>query len=699
LECGGSEWSASLDSSKPVVKGSTACPDAAILRRSKLLEFIDEAPAGRYKALAAFIDVSRVEKSEQSLRDARNNIRDKIDVASQAKVDAIRDMELAWQAEGCPAPDAVRWAEDKADEDLERLLATQNKIAAVLTAFEQTRLAQDERHRSEAECTAAEATLESARQELHAAEIESAATESQLLQLLRQAQSYVETHPDLTVCPVCEQPIDAAQLRSRIIARREAGRAVEEALANVLQAQSTLDEHRRVLDSREEGVIRWGRSLAELVRTSEVAVPQAQSVIWSAYPLVFGDLDLNLRKPAVEEVGLMLERLGPLEASFEGARNSVGNDVANLRNIQTLSRNLARQAELLDGLEPQRQRLDRALQIMEGERRGYVEGILDLVTDRIEALYSRLHPDEKVGNIKFLLDPDKRASLSVRGSFETQTDIPPQAYYSESHLDTLGICIFLALAERRASDDTFIVLDDVLTSTDQAHLDRFIEMIHDECAVRRQVVLTTHYRPLRDRYRYAQGPVANVQLIELKRWTRARGVSHTNTKPEIDELRRLLTVEPLDRQALASRAGILLEATLDKLTLLYHCRVRRQAGNDYDLGDLFGGIDKRLKKALQTGAEPHRDAVRLEAAFDRLASSKWVRSQVGAHYNYTGMEVSDKEVIEFGQATLDLLESLVCPKCGDLPRKSDGSLWWCGCDTRWLSPLANPGGSVEVASN
>jgi energy-coupling factor transporter ATP-binding protein EcfA2 len=264
LECGGSKWSASLDSSKPVVKGPTACPDAAILRRSKLLEFIDEAPAGRYKALAAFIDVSKVEKSEQGLRDARKNVTNEIDSATQAKVDAIRDMELAWKAEGCPGPDAVRWAGGKAGEDLDTLLTTHNEITAILAAFGQTRLAQDERHTSEAEYATAEATLESARQELHAAESESAAAESQLLLLLGQAQSYIETHTDLALCPVCEQPIDPAQLRSSIIARREAGRAVEEALQEVWQAQGTVDERKRVLDSREEHVMRWGRRLAEV---------------------------------------------------------------------------------------------------------------------------------------------------------------------------------------------------------------------------------------------------------------------------------------------------------------------------------------------------------------------------------------------------------------------------------------------------
>lgn len=236
LECGGSEWSASLDSSKPVVKGSTICPDAAILRRSKLLDFIDEAPAGRYKALAAFIDVSKLEKSEQSLCDARNNIRDKIESAIQAQADAVTNRDLAWKAEGCPAPGAVQWAQVKASDDLSTLLKAQGEIAAILTAFGQARQAEIARSTSEGEWVAAEAALESARHELHAAESESAAAESQLLDLLEQAQTYIEAHPDLALCPVCERPIDPAQLRTRIIARREMARAVQEASAKVRQA-------------------------------------------------------------------------------------------------------------------------------------------------------------------------------------------------------------------------------------------------------------------------------------------------------------------------------------------------------------------------------------------------------------------------------------------------------------------------------
>ena len=73
--------------------------------------------------------------------------------------------------------------------------------------------------------------------------------------------------------------------------------------------------------------------------------------------------------------------------------------------------------------------------------------------------------------------------------------------------------MFLALAKHFIDANTVVVLDDVVTSIDQAHMERFMNLLHDEAANFNQLIITTHYRPWRDRYRYAKGPAANVQLI------------------------------------------------------------------------------------------------------------------------------------------------------------------------------------------
>jgi hypothetical protein len=283
--------------------------------------------------------------------------------------------------------------------------------------------------------------------------------------------------------------------------------------------------------------------------------------------------------------------------------------------------------------------------------------------------------------------------------------VPPQAYYSEAHLDTLGICIFIALAERDATTDTLLVLDDVLTSADQDHVQRFIEMIHDE--VKLPVLITTHYRPWRDRYRYALGPVGNVHLIELLPWSKAKGIRHTKTKLEIDELRDLLGKEPVDRQAVAAKSGVLLEAALRELCILYRCKLPLDAEGRHTLGEYLNGLDgklRRLMKSVSTspatspsGGTEH--VTELLPLLQEIESIAWIRNLVGAHFNLDGMNLSEAEVRQFAKATCALLDALICGKCGELPRKNQGSFFTCGCKAQELHPLTSAGAQTPSIEN
>jgi energy-coupling factor transporter ATP-binding protein EcfA2 len=686
LQFGGDEWSGSIKSSHPVVNGPTGRPKAVILRRGDLLAFLDAAPADKYKALSAFIDVSKVEGSEQSLRDAKKQVADEIDRATQGKVDSLRELGAAWKAEGGPAPNAVEWAKGKAQDNLGTLENTQNEIQAILNALGRSRRADENRKASEDKRSALQRELDAAASDLRAAEDASKESDSQLLSLLEQAERYIDVHSALTACPVCEQSVNSGDLKARIAGRREAGRAVELATSRLGQAKRAVQQATMRLEDQARQRLQEIQDLANLVKPSSLPFILSHPIDRTSYPT-----------PLTEaQAQLLLQEIEGLSAPIESARMGVTRDIANLKSIQSLSATLAKHEQAIVDSQPLQTRLKQALETIEGTRRAYIDRILKSVSGRVDTLYTHIHPNERVGGIRFLLDPDRRASLSVQGIFETASGIPPQAFYSESHLDTLGICIFLALAERDPADDTIVLLDDVLTSADQNHLDRFLDMVHDEFAANRQVILTTHYRPLKERYTYSYGSAIQVQMIDLLAWTHARGVRHSKAKLEIDELRNLLTEEPLDRQSVTSKAGVLLEAVLDKLTLLYGCRVRRKASGDYTLGDLLDGIDGKLRRALQSDAELTQPTVCLADVMTKLSSMTWIRNRVGAHFNRKGSDVPDRLVIEFGQATLELLDALVCPKCGELPRKHDGSRWHCGCKTRWLAPLALPGETLSA---
>jgi hypothetical protein len=70
---------------------------------------------------------------------------------------------------------------------------------------------------------------------------------------------------------------------------------------------------------------------------------------------------------------------------------------------------------------------------------------------------------------------------------------PPMKYLSESHLNSLGICLFLASAQLFNTAAGFLVLDDIVTSFDHGHRRRLLRLIKEEFA-EWQIILLTHER-------------------------------------------------------------------------------------------------------------------------------------------------------------------------------------------------------------
>jgi hypothetical protein len=334
------------------------------------------------------------------------------------------------------------------------------------------------------------------------------------------------------------------------------------------------------------------------------------------------------------------------------------------------------------------------LAIVARERKAHVEKVLRVIASTVDDLYNRIHPKENLGQLKMKLNPQLRASLDMSGAFGGQTDVPPAAYYSDSHLDTLGLCVYLALA-RHKGIDALIVLDDVLTSVDDAHQERIVQLLHEEAAHFGQVILTTHLRSWRDRYRHGRLGAQHVQLLELKAgWTPAQGMQLSKTQLSTEELSHYLAQAPMDRQIVASKAGVLLESLLDWLALQYRRPLPRQAEPHYGLGELLGAFDGKFRPLMRVerldAAGAVQEALDLKPLLDELDKTVWVRNQVGAHYNSAGQSVPDGDVRKLALATLTLAEALTCRNCGSIPSKDKtGRFLECsgGCGKTRLYPV------------
>ncbi len=325
------------------------------------------------------------------------------------------------------------------------------------------------------------------------------------------------------------------------------------------------------------------------------------------------------------------------------------------------------------------------------------------ISGDVEAMYQSIHPKEGLGNIKLFLNHNYQGSLNLSANFHTETDITPQSVYSESHLDTLGICIFIALAKKESNNDVILILDDVVMSVDERHLDRIIDLIHNESQNFAHILITTHYRPWRERYRNNRAPNANIQFIELRGWTKERGITLAKPQLVLDEIKFYLAApENFHRENLAGTTGRFLEALLDFLSFNFQSRLKRKAGNDFNLSELLDCLSKDLLKILKVqkmelladgkySTDNHTEEVSLKPVIDNIKNLKAIRNQVGAHFTFDGALVSDNDIEDFANATIQLSELLICPKNGNLPDKNNsGSYWETKSGSIRMFPLIEP---------
>ncbi|MDE2382693.1 MAG: hypothetical protein KGL71_10865, partial [Xanthomonadaceae bacterium] len=250
------------------------------------------------------------------------------------------------------------------------------------------------------------------------------------------------------------------------------------------------------------------------------------------------------------------------------------------------------------------------------------------------------------------------------------------------------------VAKRKAAQASIVVLDDVLTSVDATHLDRIMDLIDDFAASVSQVIIATHYRLWRDKYRWGRSSQARTEVIEFGPWSLTAGIQVQLFRDALTELRALIAKPGGDRQVVAAKAGIVLESVLDFLTLKYACALPRNPRGEYALGALADGIDKKLAALLRvetTDAAGAKQSIELKPLIGAATSAQWVRNAVGCHFTALDSQIPDVEVSQFASAVLAVADAIICQGCKSMPDKDKtGSNWQCRCGSVGLWPLARP---------
>jgi len=686
----GHRWKATISGKNVSVTPATTdgiLPGVLVLRRRELLKLIETQPAKRYEAIKSFIDVAEVDKAEASLRNDLNAAEKQLTSAKAAREQAEKSLRVLWEQEKQPgetAAEPLAWADQRSSEDLTTLEQQSRTLANILSttqALAEAVVAWQRAH--DLRCSWAD-KLQQVEAELAATSQSDDTRRSDLIRLLNTAKAYLAPPAAPTSCPLCASTVQADSLRQHVDEQLLALQHTDALLREVTSRQT---EHKRA-DAEcarcSRQVNTQLQQLAALVAEQEPATVRALGIDWEQLK----------RDLATNDAGDTLnEQAQALARQLDEARPVIQQALDSLRQRLTLRENIQAQANLLKESTHQAtalshvvERLTAACHLVVDTRREFVQAILDGIIEEVNRLFTIIHPGEKIGLHRLEMDEVKRTSLEQHARFEDAAEVIPQAYFSESHLDTFGFCLWLALAKRLNPTHLVLVLDDVFTSVDTQHFQRISNLLAEEAQHFQQLIIATHNRRWQEIYKQNS---AGVHLIKLEKWTLSRGLRLYEDQTLLAELATTLEAEPFNRQAVASQAGIILENVLDNVALVYGCRLPRKHANSYTLGELLISTRKLLQNAVIRRIE--RDVhghpllpnqwsdLPLDDLFQTIHGLTFIRNEVGAHFNSAGADTSDDDIRTFGEAVLAFSQRLACPTCGHMPQKEKDDHRSCRC--------------------
>ncbi|AGI69860.1 hypothetical protein OAN307_c45030 [Octadecabacter antarcticus 307] len=132
-----------------------------------------------------------------------------------------------------------------------------------------------------------------------------------------------------------------------------------------------------------------------------------------------------------------------------------------------------------------------------------LQAVLDMISADVGKFYQKLHPNESVDNVRLAMVGEEGVEFEY--SFHGDATQPPRKYLSESHLNSLGVVLFLANARIFNKQVRFLVLDDIVTSFDINHRRRLLRLLKEEFSDW-QVIILTHESVWFDLIKREMGP-------------------------------------------------------------------------------------------------------------------------------------------------------------------------------------------------
>lgn len=687
-----------------------------ILRRSQLLQFLGQRPVDRFRYLESFLDLGEADRIRSALADESARLRSVADTHKRDRETALGAIQSALPPERRPlAPTwesleraLMEWARELRLEEQEP--ASWNDIERVgQLAKEKTDGTSPARQRADLrvalDTTDALLNRLDSLPDLDAAEtaIEKerpANYDTDLLRLLELALRHLENQAGNT-CPVCSQSIDRVAVTS----------SIADTLGSLSTLRSLLDKrdragrdwrtlyndirrHANTLQKNGYATVTWtDRDWVQLDNLTEDA--SFREALTADFQSVSRDLTQALQS-ATSQIQRVLSSLPPEGneaeiALFSRAVQEAVNQRAQTELVARLELDLEQKAGLLSSIAD-------AIRLA---RQDVAQRLLDEISDNVTKYYRAIHPedseDEVTGAPKIAIQRRSGGTAALRGTFNGIPIEDPRWVYSDGHLDTVGICMFLALRRFRANrpgDARLMVLDDVVLSIDLGHARRLLAVLRDEFKDH-QILLFTHNGLFA---KWVSDLLPSFQRKVITGWTLEQGVSLADLPSSMERL-AAEAQSGSSPKLVAQAIMTTMDEFLTDARFALQLSVPARRGEQYTFTDLWGPFCKRLRDVQKAMG---RDIPDVKQLVGELADLPKVRNLLAAHENEFAREFPLATIRELAKKTATLISLLHCEACcsfaAPIPDRKKPALVSCQCQKLMYlgkTALAAPGSAAD----
>lgn len=654
-----------------------------ILRRKNLLDFVLAQPAPRYEQLAALIKISDLESVELALMHKRDELKDLIG-RTESELKYVKEQShKLFGKEFDTDKQLLELINNRLKQDDQSTLNSFEEIQQRKTEIVSKSKSPDEMQKA----TEIKQALEGAKQikekldsfEKHKVfwqQIESLQSSKEKVrelmfkQLLELGRNLLQ-ETDLNSCPLCLQLIQRNEVLEAIRKRLESLEHITKQVNELRSIRSNLKQdleviiNNSVLLSDKLKKFSFKNDIITLYSLDEKINHLTNTINQDILRIEIEPFEEIYRKISNEAIEEFLKESVRWLQNEQNKLAPTERDKVAIQLIDLLTKASALREKFIDLSEKLRneslvfKQINTIYDCFLETKHTEVQNIYDELQNDVSNYYQILHPREEHRDIKLVVNTVRRGSAEIKSKFYNREDEDPRGFYSEAHLDSLGLCIFLAFVKHFNKDFPLIILDDVVSSIDAVHRNRISELIYEKFK-EYQFLITTHDYIWFEELHAAQRAYkieGNFKNYKIIKWSLIEGPIIDKHKPRWEDIETKIANGDKEEAARAGRQA--LEWLCYEMNIRLIVSVTLKRDGKYEVKDLHPPFIDRIKKLIPDFYTQN------EIVFKNLERNV-IFGNISSHNNPLAGSISIEEVKDFIESLRKVHDLFFCKQCQNL---------------------------------